>query len=718
MSRVELPPAKSGLRSAWAHRLAAGLQQIASARGVLLLSLAVAWLNFLLTSRWALVPGTLHGWRRPYYIAALAVATLLALLFRLAPRPIGRLLPRIALAGSAVVLTVAFFSWFPLDTWTQVPFLDNWPPRFQSTLEGIALLRRGAVGGWQWAFLGGYHSVSDITQNLAVLGLLPISVFGPTVGFHLLHVLLFASIPLLVFLDLKDEDRDVALLAAGISCLLVGNFSYMFMRSGDTNSVAGVACTALALVGSHAARRGQAVGLPVLVIGLALTAYSHVGFLGYAVVYLALEAVYYRDVRSAVYAAVALGIALVASLPLTWELFRYPAYFNLNNLGPGPAPSWDWAALARKVFYNTEILFRPGRWANDYTGVTAVFLPVIVFVACQRRSRVAFHALAAIVAVLMLRLNAPQFGYLFIRPVHMFTVFTAAPLAYLIVRLVGSRVLAAALVVLLGLYVQITFQRVPHVPDVWSFNPALVEHIRHLDGHLVVLENNPHRNMNAVEGGQTERSAFDVHFESLLPPVTGKRFYAGYWDGWQWSPWRAQTMAGGTFKGKAIADTPPPAFAAEMRRWGVRHLLVWSRGARAYLDGDPQFARRWSSGRWTDYEFLDADPRSVVVSSGRGDLKEVDALGARVELTDVRAGDQVVIRTNFYPVWTATYENGRALDLFSAGGQLAFRAPRSGSYAVTLGYPRRRWLSCVALLGAALGLIVLARAGRRFTPTS
>jgi hypothetical protein len=152
-----------------------------------------------------------------------------------------------------------------------------------------------------------------------------------------------------------------------------------------------------------------------------------------------------------------LGIALVASLPLTWDLWRYPGYFNMNNLGPGPASALEWTALARQLFYNVEILFRPGRWSNDYTGVTAVFLPVIVFVACQRRSRVAFHALAAILTVLMLRLNAPQFAYLFARPMHMFAVFTAAPLAYFIVRLTGRRVLAGALVVLLGLYVQITF---------------------------------------------------------------------------------------------------------------------------------------------------------------------------------------------------------------------------------------------------------------------
>ncbi len=694
-------------------RVLAAVRGARAARAVLLLSLAVAWLNFLLTSRWANVPGTLHGWRRPYYTAALVAVTALALTFRLAARPVGRTLPRLTLAGSVALLVAAFVSWFPVTTWSRIPFLDNWPPRFQSTVEGIALLRQGAVGGWQWAFLGGYHSVSDITQNLAVLGFIPMSLLGAEIGFHLLHALLFGAIPLLVFIDLKDEDLDVALLAAAISCLLVGNFSYLFIRSGDTNSVAGVVCTALALVGSHAARRGRRFGVPTLVLGLTLTAYSHVGFLAYAVGYLALEAAYYRDGRAAIRGLAALAIALVASLPLTWELWRYPAYFYWNNLAPGPPAPIDWAATAKKVFYNVEILFRPGRWANDYTGITAVFLPLIALVACQRRSRSAFYAVAALVTVLVVRLNVSAFGYLFLRPVHMFTLFTPAALAYFVVRLVGRRWLAIALVVLFGLYMQITFQHVPHVTSITAFDAGLVQHLRSLDGHLVLLENNPHRNMNASEGGQSEASAFGVHFESLLPAATGKRFYAGYWDGWQWSPWRAQTVAAGTFRGKPIGDTPHEAFAAEMRRWGIRHLVVWSDGSHAYLNADSRFLPRWSEGRWTDYELLDADPRSVVTPHGEGRLKDVDWLGARVDLTDVRAGDEVIVRTNAYPAWQASGPGAGPVALYSRGGQLAFAAPRSGTYAVTLSYPRRAWLSVASLFVAGLAAVCLTLADRR-----
>ena len=43
---------------------------------------------------------------------------------------------------------------------------------------------------------------------------------------------------------------------------------------------------------------------------------------------------------------------------------------------------------------------------------------------------------------------------------------------------------------------------------------------------------------------------------------------------------RGQVVGAGTFAGRAIEETPPAAFVAEMRRWGVRHLFVWTDASR------------------------------------------------------------------------------------------------------------------------------------------
>jgi hypothetical protein len=149
--------------------------------------------------------------------------------------------------------------------------------------------------------------------------------------------------------------------------------------------------------------------------------------------------------------------------------------------------------------------------------------------------------------------------------------------------------------------------------------------------------------------------------------------------------------------------TPPQQVHAELRRWGVRHLIVWSQAAVRFFDADRSFARRWASGPWVHFEYLDADGRDVVATSGRGRIVDRTMLGGQVELEDVRAGDRVVLRTHFHPEWSAWLDDDVAVPLETRDGQMAFDAPRDGSYVVTLRYPRRTWLLVLALIAVMIG---------------
>ncbi|HWB16420.1 MAG TPA: hypothetical protein VG538_08430 [Vicinamibacterales bacterium] len=688
-------------------------------RAALLASLALAWLNFFLTARWADVPGALHGPKAPFFVAALAAATILAIVSRrLTPVAFGRESIVAAIAGLATI-GVCFFIWFPPHTWTEIPFSDNWPARLQSTLDQLALLRHGTLVGWQWNYLGGYPLSTDLTVTLTIPALLPMLVFGGRVGFHLAHLLLFLSLPLLVWWDLRIEVRTskfelrsflsaLPWLAAALTAVTTLGYSYVMLRSGDTNSVAGVAATLLALVGSHATADRRKWGALVFVGGLTLIIYSHAGFLVYATMLLAVESLCYLDWRRLVRAIVATAAASLAGLPLTWEAWRYPHYFIYNNVQFDTTQPWNWIGIARKVAYNVQILGEPGRWLNDYTGLACVWLPVIVAMAwIARRTRAGFYAAAVLAVLAMTRFNVPEVGYAFVRPFHLLAVLVAPVLAAFILRTARTRALAWALVAVAAIYVQVLVAPVPHVPNLEADQPALVQAIRGLDGALVLVENTFHRDMDASPDSESEPTPFRAHFQSLLATETGKRLYAGIWDGWQWSPYRGQLVAGGAWMGRAIGTWPRARFIAELRRWGIRHLLVIHEPTRRYLTA-PEFARDADVGPYAHFELRDADTRSVVTSTGRGDLTEHDPLGARIALSDVHAGDRVVVRTNYYPAWTAS-ARGTAVPLMDVDGQLAFTAPFDGTYDVTLAYPRRPWLFVVALAGFALGMIVVPR---------
>jgi hypothetical protein len=680
------------------------------ARAALAVALGVAWLNFLLTVKWAQIPGALNGWRRPWYGAALVAASVLALRPRRAHT--STRLPGIPwlIAGASALFVLVFLEVFPPASWHLLPFDDDWVPRYQSTLDGLALLRHGAIVGWQWAFLGGYHTAADLSQNLTIIGALPMAILGDRLGFHLMHFAVMAMIPWLVYLDVaSDGRRDIAGLSA-VFCLMcvIGMFGTI-IPSGDTNSIVGVFCAMVALTGSRMARAGRPWGAAIMVGGLTLALYSHAAFFLYSVVYLALEAMLYREWRSAVRVVLASLVAVAAALPQHIEMLRYPAFFRTNNLIYG-TPVYHPLAMARQVYYNVEILAFPHRWFNDYLSLTNVFLAVFLWVAIHPgRTRARFHAWIALATMVMLRFEMPEVGYLLIRETHMLAAVTAAPLAWFVIEQSGGRALAWAVVAVLVLYPSATVRPVPHVSSLRDFDPPLIDRIAALDGARVLVEFSPNRDLDASPLRRSQRSPFGVKFDAYLPAATGKLFYGQTWDTWHWSPFRGEALAAGTFRGETISDTPPEEFAAEMRKWGVKHLLVWSDAGHAYFDAAPdRFPARWRHGLWVDYEMRDADVRSVVVDGGRGSLEALGPLGGTVRLTHARRGGEVVVRTNYYPAWTAS-SDGRAVPLFSEAGQLAFRAPADGDYDVTLAYPRRHGLLIFAILAFIAGSLAIPR---------
>jgi hypothetical protein len=683
-----------------------------TSRVALALSLGLMWLNYALTARWAHVPGSIHGSKEPVFLLLLVLSSI-ALLRRWPERDAPRWVGRTAISLGLGLLLASFFQWFPWHTWTQLPFHDNWPTRFQVTSEGLALYSRGTAVGWRWDFLGGYHTSSDISQTLSTIAAIPMLLLGERVGFHAIHLIVLVALPLLVYVDLRLDrgDRhayDAAGLAAGLVALTVtGWFSYFMARSGDTNSMSGMFCAVAALVGNNAASRGRRWGAPVLVAAMALMGHSHAGYVVYTSVLFAAEAIYYRDLRRTGRAAVAVAVAAVAALPLTWESWRYPSYFTVSNAANQTLP-FRVEPLLRQIYYNVEILFLPGRWFNDFTGLMRSMLPVLLLLAWRRRGRTSFYAWASLTVLGLTLLNSPYFGYAFVRPLHLQAVLPAVAIAAFLMQLRAPRLVLTLLVCLLAAYVQVHWWQIPHIAERRDLDPPLVDYVRTLDGATVLVENAFHRDMDADLARRTEATPFIGHMEALLAAETGRRLYAGLWDGWQWNVFRANLLAGGAFQSRSIAAWSPAELSVQLRKWGIRHAVVWSRDSTAYFTSQPGFARRWSHGRWTGFEFLEADPRDVVVPNGTGRLSTRDWLGATVSLTDVRAGDEVVVRTNYYPAWTAVCD-GTPVELRARDGQLAFKAPKDGSYAVALLYPRRPWLPAVALGALLAGLFACVR---------
>ena len=675
------------------------------------LSLVLAWLNLLLTGRWAAIEGALHGWRLPFYTAALASVTAFAALGwnRLgSPGRPGRITAAAIAATGCAWYVATLLAMLPVSRWNQIPFRDDWTELFQQSVNGARLLRHGALVGWNWWMLGGYPTSTDIAQNFAILAVVPMTMFGDRIGYHVLHIVLFLSLPSLLWWDMRQESEEAGLLTAGLAAFFLAGCTVTIGKSGDTNSLAGLFAAMLALTGSRAARLGRGWGGPLLLVGLVLALYTHEAFFVYAVLYLALEALYFRDGRAALRLTTAAVFAAAAALPMHWESLRHHAYVSFNNTVFEPGAPIAWSTFARLVFYNVQILALPGRWFNDYRSLANIWLPVLLFVAvAARRSRAGFYAAAAVLTQVLLRFNTPVAGAGFDRIQHVLPVLEAPAYAGFVLLFSGSRRLALAIVATMAVFIATSWTPVQHVPTLRAFDPPLLDRIAAADG-MVLVENSPHRDMDADPVRRTPTTPFPAHFEGLLPDVAGQRFYSQMIDGWVWNVWRGQVVAAGTFEAQPISMTAPADFAAEMRRWGVGRLFVWTDASRDYLAASGLFIERWRGGLWSEFEPRDPDLRSVVTSSGSGSLAQLTLLGGDVNLANVTASDEIVVRANYYPAWRA-FAGADPVPLHATDGQLSFRAPRSGSYTVRLVYPRYRGLMSAGALAFVAGLLAIAR---------
>ena len=291
----------------------------------------------------------------------------------------------------------------------------------------------------------------------------------------------------------------------------------------------------------HVAANGGAVR--VLLLGLTLALYTHAAFAIYSGIFLLIEAAYFRDWRAVARLALASALAAVASLPTHWESLRYPEYVSFNNAVYDPNAPKDWAGVARAVYYNTEMLVFPQRWFNDYRSINNVWLPVLVVAALlPGRSRASYYAWLAVIAQALLRINTPEAGVIFERIQHVFPLLTAPALAGFVQRCAGTRWTAWGVLATLALYVSTAFAPIRHVAELRDWDPAFIDRVQAADGALIVVESNPHRDMDRHPTRRTPTTPFDVHFEGLLPGVTGKRFYAQMIDGWVWGAWRGEVL--------------------------------------------------------------------------------------------------------------------------------------------------------------------------------
>ena len=206
--------------------------------------------------------------------------------------------------------------------------------------------------------------------------------------------------------------------------------------------------------------------------------------------------------------------------------------------------------------------------------------------AIQARGRVGFHAWAALATLGLMTLNYAEFGYAFSRPFtccrcsrRRFSPASSSGTA-------GSRRVALALVATLALYVQRGVHRRSPRARVWRSGTrrSSAGSATRRPRSRARREQPAPRHDRIAACASSPKTPFGAHFEPLLPDATGRRFYAGFWDGWQWSSFRQNLLAAGAIWGRSLEEVPPErGRARSSAKWGIRDAFVWSPAAQRFF---------------------------------------------------------------------------------------------------------------------------------------
>ncbi|MBC7224081.1 MAG: hypothetical protein H5T59_07385 [Anaerolineae bacterium] len=628
--------------------------------------------------------------------------------------PVGRTLGRPWVAGGLVLAGVfaALACKFPLSQWGQLVFFDDYPTLYYASVRGLATLAQGGVFGWDTRLLGGYYAVSDVNHNLALF-LLPFAPFGMRVGYHLLIAASILAFPVLLALWVRKVLRDAGTTALGF--WLGGFFALTVLDNllhwGMLNSFLGLDLLVTALLLWERVRERRPWAVFPLALALGLAVYAHVAFFLYALAFLGLEFLRQPARTLARDLALAVGGALVLSLPMTAHYLLYPGYFIENNEAWAPQVMTATEALARSLgnlasYGNLNAyLALPVK----YQALFLMSVPAAAWVAWRRpgpaRGVAGYAALAAFAAALEVPgLTLALERLKFVLPVFLAVVWAA----WAWDGRAGRPRLAALSLVAAMVWVawppRATWP-LAHVRALRDFHPALMDQVARLPaGEWVVWEAQSSYDLIDDPSEASPHGPQNNHLEAFLPLETDKRYLTHIQEGYHHSIYRGNVLNAGAFRGRAIREVPLEEMQALLDRWGVGHLVVWSEPSRRYFGARPDlFAPVWSDGQWTVFAYAGADPRQVLVPHGQGRLESEGAFGFRVVLEGVRAGDPVVVRQNAFPAWRAFW-GGREVALYADDGRLAFHAPADGTYAVTFRYPRYARASAAALAVLAAGL--------------
>jgi hypothetical protein len=609
----------------------------------------------------------------------------------------------------AAVIGIVFFMKFPAAEWNQILFHDDFTSNYAESVKGAEALMQGGMFGWDSRMLGGYPMAFEISTSRAWF-LLPFSlIMGPKIGYHAMIFLFYMVFPFLCYWYARIvlNDRGSAAAASAFASLfLVGLFRNYVLLFGTTDILMGLNFFVLNLILYEKMKTGSRWAPFLLSATIPLTMYAHLTFFICSVVLISVQAFLDRSPRLLARTAAVLGFAFLMTLHYSYYLVVFHGYLN------GTGSVYDPASIPLKDDLKSILFqflaqvnpfdFRFVKFTFDELPIRIAPIVLLVFLRGSRHLRRIVIFVAAIWLVFPLQHHAVQ--AVLLRTVITYALFLSVVLGHFLkTQMALFRVQNLLLLPLLfaPCIASPAFFRFGHIDSIKTMWPGFHQVASRLDGNMVLLENVGSYNIIPYEKVRSQAGALDAHWESLVSYELNKRLFSNTIEGYHLTSFRGNMLSCGVYQGYPIEHYKPEVFSALFKKWGIRYLVLWSNRSKQYFAALAAYRPVWSDGDWVIAEYLEADPRSVVVEHGEGRLEDQDYFAKRISLSGVSAGDTVVVRQNFFPTWKA-YFAGKRVPVVNHDRQLGLIAPSSGSYDITMRFPKYHLFSVCAAVSLIL----------------
>ena len=613
---------------------------------------------------------------------------------------------------SITVLLGWFLYSFPLKEWTWYISVDDYPAVFALSKHGADIIKQGGYFGWDSSFVGGYFTASEMGMNL-VHFLLPLSLFGWEIGFHLLILISFLSFPLLCLEYVKTcckvNDNRALLTLPIASFFVLHYFDYRIglLGFGMIAAFIGIDLLILSLILLERLKEKKRYAFFLLTLTLSLLFYTHLGFFMYAVMFILIDFLITPRRENLGYICCLGCLLLMVVSPFLIYKLKYSDYLILDNRNYSP-PGFSFDNYFINVIRSLYRLIDYNSWTKVEAYYPLLFSPILVYLFFQKNwKRETIFSLFIVIFYALVPSSLSSLYLLFSR-IRFLTPFFLSILT--VGFLITNYEKKNFLILLFGLLISMMclnnyFVNKPyvfkHAQPGDFYNKPLVGMIKNLDGRYIAVENNQHWK----RWGNKVVPYF--HWLSLLQLETNKLYFSNMYDGYHHTPYRGNSFEGGFFKGKRIDKWAIEDINKILLQWGVKYVVVWNEKTKEYFSGYPEFFKDvWQDTDWVIFQFQNADIRSAIVDSGgKATVIDKDYFEKHVILSGVKKGAKVTVRSNYFPAWKAYYNN-KELALINSEGQVGFIAPDSGNYGIIFKYPRYTLLNILAIIALSCSCLL------------